>query len=90
MTLQYSKQFLNDVGRLNKKQIEQLQERLLLFEKHPTDPQLNNHKLKGKLKGYCSINISGDLRAIYRIEGRKSDDVIIKFIRMNTHSELYG
>jgi len=90
MIIRYSRQFLNDVKSLNEKQAKQMEKRLSIFQKQPSHPQLNNHKLRGKLRGYCSINITGDLRAVYRIEGGKKSGVIIMFVRLNTHSELYG
>jgi len=90
MIIQYSKQFLKDIADLSERQAKQMEKRLSLFQKQPTHPQLNNHKLKGNLKGYCSINISGDLRAVYRIEEDKINGVTINFVRLNTHSKLYG
>lgn len=47
---------------------------------------LNNHSLKGKYKGYRSINISGDYRAIYSLI--KEDTAY--FIALDTHSSLYA
>ena len=92
MTIQYSDQFLGDVSQLNEKQKKRLTERLSLFKSHPSHPQLRNHKLKGKLKDYCSINITGDLRAIYRYGPDKKNEgnLIVKFVRLGSHSELYG
>lgn len=46
---------------------------------------LNNHKLKGEYNGYFSINITGDVRAIYKIV----DNEIYYFIAIGAHSELY-
>ncbi len=85
MNLRYSKEFLKDISRLSEKQANQLEERLELFTKNPVDPILNNHKLKGRLKYYRSINITGDVRAVFRAEGADT-----KFVRLATHSELYG
>jgi len=39
--------------------------RIKLFISNPTDQTLNNHILTGKLKGYRSINVTGDWRALY-------------------------
>ena len=55
---------------------------LLLIE--PLHPILNNHPLHGKWKGYRSINITGDTRAIYKMEG-----FIAIFYTIDTHSNLY-
>ena len=48
------------------------------------NPVLNNHKLKGKFRGYKSINITGDWRAIYLKQSR-----VMMFVMMGTHSQLY-
>ena len=60
-------------------------ERLFLFEEDLYHPQLNNHPLGGDREGQWSINITGDLRAVYVFKGR---DIII-FIDIDTHSNLY-
>ena len=49
------------------------------------DPILNNHALKGKYLGYRSINITGDLRVLYKKEGN-----MMIFTVIDTHSNLYG
>ena len=53
---------------------------------NPFHSLLNNHALSGKYSGYRSINIGGDLRAIY--EPISLD--IAFFIIMGTHPELYS
>ncbi len=45
---------------------------------------LNNHGLHGKWQGYRSINISGDIRAIYKMEG-----FICVFIEIGSHAQLF-
>ena len=88
MKIKYLKQFLDDVAKLNIRQAKRLKERLELFLEHPTHPALRNHKLKGKLKNFCSINITGDIRAIYKIKKHKKE-LIAEFIRLGTHTQLY-
>ncbi len=63
-----------------------LEERLRLFAKNPYHPVLNNHALKGRYRGYCSIDITGDLRALFEL---CSADTAL-FIIVDTHSNLYG
>ncbi len=62
--------------------------RLAIFINNPQHPLLNNHALSGKLKGYRSINISGDWRAIYSEYIIDKEKVII-FGMLGTHSQLY-
>ena len=59
--------------------------RLNLFTISPTAPVLNNHSLHGRYIGYRSINITGDLRAIFEI----LNENLALFIVVDTHSNLY-
>ncbi len=59
-------------------------ERLEIFIEDPFDPRLRNHPLKGKLKGYRSINITGDWRALF-----KEVEDGVYFVIIGTHSQLY-
>ncbi len=56
---------------------------LLLID--PNHPTLNTHPLHGKWKGCWSINITGDIRAVFKLEG-----YIVIFLEIDTHSQLYG
>lgn len=47
-------------------------------------PLLNNHPLQGKWHGCWSINVTGDVRAIYEVEG-----FIAIFLDIGSHSQLY-
>lgn len=49
------------------------------------DPVLNNHLLKGKYQGYRSINITGDIRAVYKKISRDK----AAFVTVGKHSRLY-
>ncbi len=61
-------------------------ERLNLFETEPFHPLLNNHALHTPYDGCRSINMTGDIRAIY--EPTRPD--LAYFIKIGTHPELYG
>ena len=61
-------------------------ERRDVFMQNPFDPVLQNHALKGKYQGYRSINITGDIRAVYKLIDR---DTIV-FVDLGTHSGLYS
>jgi mRNA-degrading endonuclease YafQ of YafQ-DinJ toxin-antitoxin module len=52
---------------------------------NPNHPLLNNHKLQGDIDGYFSINISGDIQAIYE----QVDKDLVLFVKIGTHSQLY-
>ena len=59
--------------------------KLKSFENDQFLPELNNHSLSGKYSGCRSINITGDIRALYVNQGG-----VAKFIAIGSHSELYG
>lgn len=84
MIIIYHKGFERNYKKLSSKEKNKLKERLQLFVKDEFNPILNNHALKGKYLGYRSINISGDLRALYKTEGNH-----IIFVVMGSHSKLY-
>lgn len=62
-----------------------IKEKNIIFANDPFDPILNNHALNGKFLGYRSINISGNIRAIYKLV---TIDVAL-FTNIGTHSDLY-
>ncbi len=85
MIIDYHRDFKRDYQRLSKKIQERFEARIFLFEKDEFDPILNNHSLRGGYLGYRSINITGDLRAIYKKDGNS-----VIFVAINSHSNLYG
>ena len=85
MRVRFHKNFVKTYERLRHIK-DQTDARVLLFTKEPFHPLLDNHPLHGEFKGYRSINITGDYRAVYEpLEG----DVAL-FKMLGTHSELYG
>lgn len=85
MRIAYSKTFLKQAKHLTEAQRRRLRERLTLFVANPLDPILRNHPLKGAYKEYRSIDIAGDLRALYVQKGNETI-----FTLVGTHSQLYG
>lgn len=83
MKIDYHKDFIKSYKKLPKKIQNKFKVRQLLFEKDEFNPVLNNHGLKGKWEGYRSINVSGDMRAIFR---REAEEVI--FVAIDSHSNL--
>lgn len=85
MTIAYSKNFLKQAKKLNPELRKKLLERVEIFSENPLHPSLRNHPLKGKYKEYRSIDITGDIRALYL---QKPNEAIFETI--GTHSQLYG
>lgn len=85
MKIYFHKNFLKDHKRLSKSQQNIFKERKKLFLLDEFNPVLNNHALTGKYKGYRSLNVTGDLRAIFK---QNKEDII--FVAVDSHSNLYG
>jgi addiction module RelE/StbE family toxin len=86
MIIQYTPAFKKQYKKLSKKFQSQFDERLRLFLSDPISPQLRVHPLVGKFTGYWSINVNGDLRALYL---RRGEEIII-FAFIGSHSQLYS
>lgn len=84
-SIDFTKGFLKQFRVLRPKQKERFYVRLDLFKKNPHDKVLRDHALKGKYKGFRSIDIEGDLRALYYVKG----DTIVIFAFIGTHAQLY-
>lgn len=85
MTISYSKNFIKLAKKLSPELRKKLLERIEVFSENPLHPSLRNHQLKGKYKEYRSIDITGDMRALYL---QKEHEAI--FDAVGTHSQLYG
>jgi len=86
MIIKYEKQFKRQYKKLPRDYQLQFAEKLELFLIDPTLPQLRVHPLKGAFAGYWSMNVNGDIRALYTIRG----DELIIFALIGSHSQLYG
>lgn len=85
MIILRSKKFEKQYSKLPKQVQKQFTERLRLFVSDKTLPALRIHALQGKYVGYWSMNVNGDIRAIYKEEG----DEIYLFALIGSHSQLY-
>lgn len=83
--IDFTKGFVKQFKKLRPAQKDRFYERLELFKQNPHDRRLRDHALKGKFNGYRSIDIEGDLRALYYTEG----DRIVIFAFIGSHSQLY-
>ncbi|MCX6712461.1 MAG: type II toxin-antitoxin system mRNA interferase toxin, RelE/StbE family [Candidatus Vogelbacteria bacterium] len=81
----FSRNFKKKLKNLSKKTRLQFYERLGIFVIDKYNPILKNHQLNGDYEGSRSINIAGDLRAIFDDYG----DIVI-FINIGDHHQLYG
>ena len=79
------KNFKKQLAKAPKKYQEQFSKKLDIFFENPFNPVLNNHQLNGELKNLRSINITGDIRAIYE----EVDKDTFLFLSIASHSKLY-
>jgi len=86
MTIQLHKNFEKQYKKLKASEKQKVKERLQLFLENPFNPLLHNHPLKGKYTDYRSIDITGDLRAVFKM---LSETEYI-FVAVDTHSNLYS
>jgi addiction module RelE/StbE family toxin len=86
MTIRFSKKFRKQYKKLTPKLQQQTKRRIELWQEDPTNTLLNQHQLSGKLAGYYSINISGDVRALFEVVGEQ----VYLYDMVGTHSQLYG
>ena len=89
----WSNTFLRAFKRLMRKRPDlrkEVEGALRLLVQDPFDPQLETHKLKGKLSGSCACKVGYDLRIVFdfvKSENQKEDEIFL--IEIGTHEEVY-
>jgi len=85
MKIKFHKSFEKKYKKLPAKLKSKVKERNKIFSENLFDPILNNHALQGKYSGYRSINITGDVRIVYKF----LDKSVALFVDIDSHSNLY-
>ncbi|MEK7541676.1 MAG: type II toxin-antitoxin system mRNA interferase toxin, RelE/StbE family [Patescibacteria group bacterium] len=80
------RRFKKQYKKLRQAEQRRFKERRDLFLQNPSHPLLENHPLHYEYTGCRSINVGGDLRAIFR----EVTPNLVLFVRIGTHTELYG
>ena len=88
MKVFFHKYFQKRFGKSSNRVKDKFDIQLELFYENLYDERLNNHELHGKYAKHRSINVTGDIRAVYRKIDTTTDDVI--FVDIGTHGELYS
>ena len=86
MNMHYSSQFKKQYRKLPKKIQEQFKKRLVLFAEDQIHAKLHVHKLTGRYNDLWSINVTGDIRAVFD----KSFKDTVLFVAIGSHSVLYS
>ncbi len=89
MEIRYGDRFKKQYEKAPKPVKAAAKRRISLFKEHPFHPFLHNHPLVGVYAGHRSINITGDWRAVYRVSKDSFGKMIIVFVALGTHSQLY-
>lgn len=84
MEIKYNPRFHKQYSKSNKNVKAAFNSRLKLLLQNSHHPLLRNHALTGDYKGFRSINVTGNWRAIYF-----EHESIIVFEALGTHSQLY-
>mgnify|MGYP001596140253 CR=1 FL=1 len=85
MEIGYSNSFRKKYKKLPVKVQDKFNAKLILFLEDPFNPLLNNHSVHYPYDGCRSINITGDLRAIYELKEKG----LAHFLTIGSHNELY-
>jgi len=86
MKIEYHKKFVKLFNKLPFKIQHKFYEKLRLFEQNPFTQILNNHSVEPAYPGWRSINVTGDYRALFEALTPNA----VMFMKIGTHSELYG
>jgi addiction module RelE/StbE family toxin len=87
MELIFTKSFVKSYTKLPMTAKRRTDAALALFQEDPFHRDLQNHELKGRLKGSRSISAGFDLRIIFMTgdEGH----AVVTLVKVGTHHQLY-
>ncbi|MBI2046487.1 MAG: type II toxin-antitoxin system mRNA interferase toxin, RelE/StbE family [Parcubacteria group bacterium] len=86
MKIIFHKNFIKQYKKLSHTIQSAVQKKNILFEKDLYHPILNNHILHGAYSGYRSVNVTGNIRIIYKMLDKNA----VLFVHIGTHSKLYS
>lgn len=85
MIIVRSKKFKKQYAKQPKKVQVAFKKRLQMYTVDQDNPQLRIHELKGRLQGMYSMDVNGDVRALFEVV----DDEVRLFQMIGSHSQLY-
>jgi addiction module RelE/StbE family toxin len=89
MKIQYDPHFITQLKRLNIRTRKSFKKKIKIFELDKMHPELKNHELKSPYEGLRSMNITNDYRAIYEQLEQRDYGMLVYFLLIGTHNELY-
>ena len=88
MEIRRTRKFIKSYAKLSESYRSKVKATLKSFFINPSNRILNNHSLKWKFSWLRSINVTGDIRIIFRDIWNSSYE-IVELIDIWTHSQLY-
>ena len=85
-SVEYKKRFLKQLAKLPIRIQQRTRDRVADFLAGRNLQELHDHALTGNYLGYRSINVTGDVRALYYL---REDGEVVVFALIGTHSQLY-
>ena len=86
MNTDFTKNFRKQYQKLPERIQIQFTERLKLFIADHNNPLLKVHSLTGDYRECSSFNVTGDIRAVFKMQASE----VALFIAIGSHSKLYG
>lgn len=63
---------------------------LLILNNGPLDPEWKDHDLQGEWAGFRELHVKGDLLLVYELSDKPKGIGTVVFVRLASHSELFG
>ena len=86
MQIYYHNRFLKQMEKLQDYQKIAVTDTIDIFREHPFDPSLNNHALKGPMKGARAISAGFDLRIVFE---QRDGYTLVIMLAVGSHEEMY-
>lgn len=86
MKVEYHRKFLKSFKKLDKKMQSKVIQAVDIFKSDPHSPELQNHSLKGSMKGLRAVSVTGDFRIIFE---EQDNYVIVFMLDVGTHAQVY-
>lgn len=90
MRVQLAPKLISKVKKLNVRIRNSFKKKIKTFSEDPNNLELNNHKLQREWKGFRSIDVTSDWRAVYQEIDEEGEDTVAYFVELGTHDHLYG
>ena len=88
MKVQLAPELIVKLKKQDVRTLKSFKQAIELFSEDPNNLELDNHELSREWKGFRSIDVTADLRAVYQ-EDSEGNKPMAYFVAFGTHKELY-